>query len=172
MSDVYRESYFRSVSRQIRRSRKPVTILFTDVEDSTAYWDEYGDLDGRLMIDLHNRLVSPVIKRYKGKIVKHIGDSIMASFKSSRNALKASIAIQQILEKRRSEDAAFRLRVRIGIHAGKALVDGDDIFGDAVNLADSVKVLDKGNEIYVSSSTASLLQKEDLSLTQLGNFRG
>ncbi|NNG07790.1 MAG: hypothetical protein HKM90_08665, partial [Desulfobacteraceae bacterium] len=58
MSDVYKESFFRSVSREIRRSRKPVTILFTDVEDSTAYWDEYGDLDGRLMIDLHNRLIS------------------------------------------------------------------------------------------------------------------
>jgi class 3 adenylate cyclase len=134
------------------------------VEDSTAYWDEYGDLDGRLMIDLHNRLISPVIKRYRGKIVKHIGDSIMASFKSPRNALQASIAIQQILEKRRSEDAAFRLRVRIGIHAGKALVEGDDIFGDAVNLAARVQGLAKGNEIYVSSSTASLFQKEVLLL--------
>jgi class 3 adenylate cyclase len=171
VSDVYKESFFRSVSRQILRSRKPVTILFTDVEDSTAYWDEYGDLDGRLMIDLHNRLISPVIKKYRGKIVKHIGDSIMASFKSARNALQASIAIQQILEKRRNEDVAFRLRVRIGVHAGKALVEGGDIFGDAVNLAARVKGLAKGGEIYVSSSTASLFQKEDFALTKVGNFR-
>ena len=170
MSNDYRESFFRSVSRQIRRSRKPVTILFTDVEDSTAYWDEYGDLDGRLMIDLHNRLISPVIKRYRGKIVKHIGDSIMASFKLPRNALNASIAIQQILDKRRNEDAAFRLKVRIGIHAGKALVEGDDIFGDAVNLASRVQSLAKGNEIYVSSSTASLFKNEDFALTKVGNF--
>ena len=134
MSKGYRESFFRSVSRQIRRSRKPVTILFTDVEDSAAYWDEYGDLDGRLMIDLHNRLISPVIKRYRGKIVKHMGDSIMASFKSPRNALKASIAIQQILEKRRNEDVAFRLRVRIGVHAGKALVEGGDIFLSLIHI--------------------------------------
>ena len=170
MSNVYRESYFRSVSRQIRRSRKPVTILFTDVEDSTAYWDEYGDLDGRLMIDLHNRLISPVIKKYRGRIVKHIGDSIMASFRSPRNALKAAIAIQQILDKRRNEDEAFRLRVRIGVHAGKALVEEGDIFGDAVNLAARVKGLAKGNEIYVSSSMASLSQKEDFALTKVGNF--
>ena len=170
MSIGYRESFFKSVSRQIRRSCKPVTILFTDVEDSTAYWDEYGDLDGRLMIDLHNRLISPVIKRYRGKIVKHIGDSIMASFKSPRNALKASIAIQQILEKRRNEDVAFGLRVRIGVHAGKALVEGGDIFGDAVNLAARVQSLAKGNEIYVSSSTASLFKNEDFALTKVGNF--
>ena len=170
MADVYRDSFFRSLSRQIRRSRRPVTILFTDVEDSTAYWDEYGDLDGRLMIDLHNRLISPVIERYRGKIVKHIGDSIMASFRSPRNALKASIAIQQILEKRRNEDVAFKLRVRIGVHAGKALVEGDDIFGDAVNLAARVKGLAKGNEIYVSSSMASLFEKDDFALTKVGNF--
>jgi class 3 adenylate cyclase len=170
MSGSDRESFSKSVSRQIRRSRKPVTILFTDVEDSTGYWDVYGDLDGRLMIDLHNRLISPVIKQHRGRIVKHIGDSIMASFKSPKNALKASIGIQQILEKRRNEDAAFHMKVRIGVHTGQALVEDSDIFGDAVNLAARVQGLAKGNEIYISNDTASLLKKEAFDLVKAGSF--
>ncbi|NIT40518.1 MAG: hypothetical protein GTN46_03030, partial [Gammaproteobacteria bacterium] len=44
MSSSHKKSFSKSVSREIRRSRKPVTILFTDVEDSTGYWDAYGDL--------------------------------------------------------------------------------------------------------------------------------
>ncbi len=170
MSENHRESFSKSVSRQIRRSRRPVTILFTDVENSTGHWDECGDLDGRLMIDLHNRLISPVVKRYRGRIIKHIGDSIMASFKSPRNALRASIGIQQILEKRREEDKFFQLRVRIGIHTGKALVEDSDIYGDAVNVAARVQDLAKGNEIYLSAATASVVKKEAFTLEKAGSF--
>ncbi|MGD8925028.1 MAG: adenylate/guanylate cyclase domain-containing protein, partial [Syntrophobacterales bacterium] len=170
MSENHTESFSKSVSRQIRRSRKPVTILFTDVENSTGHWDECGDLDGRLMIDLHNRLISPVVKRYRGRIIKYIGDSIMASFKSPRNALRASIGIQQILEKRREEDKFFQLRVRIGIHTGKALVEDSDIYGDTVNVAARVQNLAKGNEIYLSAATASVVKKEAFTLEKAGSF--
>ena len=110
MSSSSRGSVSKSISRQIRRSRRPITILFTDVEGSTRYWDHHGDVNGRLMIDQHNRLVSSVIERYYGKIIKHIGDSIMASFNTPASALKASIGIQQILEKQRNEDESFRVK--------------------------------------------------------------
>jgi len=170
MADSHREGFHRSVIRQIRRSRRPVTILFTDVEGSTRYWDTHGDTKGRLMIDLHNRLIYPVIKRYRGKVVKHIGDAIMASFKSPENALKASIGIQQILEQRRKEDKSFRLKVRIGIHTGKALVEHSDVFGDAVNVAARVESYGKGDEIWVSGATASKLGKKAFVLVRKGTF--
>jgi len=51
-----------SITRQIRSTRKQITILFTDIEDSTRYWDIRGDIDGRLMVDYHNRLIFPVMK--------------------------------------------------------------------------------------------------------------
>jgi class 3 adenylate cyclase len=76
-----------SIVRQIHRSRRPVTILFTDIEDSTRYWDTYGDVKGRLMVDQHNRLTFPVVKRFGGRIIKTIGDAIMASFKDPEDAV-------------------------------------------------------------------------------------
>lgn len=170
MPDISRKSFYKSVIRQIRRSSKPVTILFTDVEGSTRYWDTHGDIKGRLMIDLHNRLIYPVIKRHRGKVIKNIGDAIMASFKSPENALKASIGIQQILEQRRKEDKSFRMKVRIGVHTGKALVEHKDVFGDTVNVAARVENFGKGDEICVSGGTASKLSKKDFGLVRKGIF--
>jgi class 3 adenylate cyclase len=170
MAESREESFYKSIIRQIRRSRKPVTILFTDVEGSTRYWDSLGDTKGRLMIDLHNRLIYPVIKRHRGRIVKTIGDSIMASFKSPENAVRASIGIQQILDRRRKEDKSFRLKVRIGIHTGKALVEHKDIFGDVVNVAARVVDYGKGNEICVSGGTASHLSKRAFGLVRKTTF--
>lgn len=82
MPDTPEKGFYKSIMRQIRRSRRTVTILFTDVEGSTRYFDTQGDTKARLMIDVHNRFIYPVIKRYRGKVVKTIGDAVMASFKS------------------------------------------------------------------------------------------
>lgn len=170
MPDTPGKSFYKSVTRQIRRSRKPRTILFTDIEGSTHYWDIHGDVKGRLMIDLHNRLIHPVIRRHRGRVIKHIGDAVMASFKSPENALRASIGIQQVLERRRKEDKSFRLKVRIGVHTGKALVEHKDVFGDTVNVAARVESYAKGDEICVSGGTASKLSKEAFGLVRKGTF--
>ncbi len=170
MPDTPGRGFYKSIKRQIRRSRRTVTILFNDVEGSTRYFEAQGDTRGRLMIDLHNRLIYPVIKRYHGKVVKTIGDGIMASFKSPENALRTSIGIQQILQQRRKEDRNFRLKVRIGIHTGKALVEDKDVFGDAVNVAARVESYGKGDEIYVSGGTASNVSKKAFGLVRKGSL--
>ncbi len=162
------ERFYKSLIRSIRRSRRAVTVMFTDVENSTKYWDSRGDVEGRLMVDLHNRLVCPVIKRFKGRVVKHVGDAIMATFKSPAKAVKAAIGIQQILEHRRTEEGAKLPSVRIGVHTGKALVEQTDVFGDVVNVASRVGDYARGCEICVSGSTASKLRKKDFNLLKRG----
>jgi class 3 adenylate cyclase len=164
------KGFYKSVVRQIRRSRKPVTILFTDLVGSTRYWDVHGDVKGRLMIDLHNRLIYPVIRRHRGKVIKHIGDAIMASFRSPANGIKAAIGIQQILEERREQDKNFRLKVRIGVHTGQALVENKDVFGDTVNMAARLERCARGDEICVSGETAERLSKKRFRLVKTGSI--
>ncbi len=169
-SNALGKGFYKSVVRQIRRSRKPITILFTDVVGSTRYWDVHGDVKGRLMIDLLNRLIYPVIRRHRGKVIKHIGDAIMASFRSPANGLKTAIGIQQILEERRKQDTNFRLKVRIGVHTGEALVENKDVFGDTVNLAARLERCARGDEICVSGDTAEKLSKKDFGLVKTGSI--
>jgi class 3 adenylate cyclase len=159
-----------SIVRQIHRSRKVVTVLFTDIEDSTRYWDTYGDVKGRLMVDQHNRLTFPVVKRFGGRIIKTIGDAIMASFKDPQDALRAAIGIQQVLHLMREKDKSFGLKVRIGLHTGHAIVEDNDVFGNVVNVAARVESKAKGNEILLSKTTAAKLDKRNLHLTRKGEY--
>lgn len=159
-----------NITKLISRSRKPVTILFTDIVDSTRYWDTKGDIKGRLMVDQHNRLVFPVIKKFKGKVIKTIGDSVMASFSSPENALRAAIGIQQSLDEYRNKNKRFKLEIRIGMHTGKALIEKKDVFGDTVNVAARVEGAAKANEILISGSTEKQLKRSEYALSKKTSF--
>ena len=81
-----------NTSRQIKSSKRNVTILFTDIEESTNYWHRFGDVEGRLMVDRHNRLLFPVVGKFKGRIIKTIGDSIMAAFTPERLSMQSTVS--------------------------------------------------------------------------------
>ncbi len=146
-----------SLAKQIEKSKKEVTIVFTDIKGSTAFWEKHGDTEGRLMVDLHNKLMFAVVKSYKGTVVKTIGDSIMASFKKPKNALRAAISMQKVLWRRKREEKDLKIRIRIGIHTGEAIQEKNDIYGDVVNVAARVEGQAKGDEIVVSKDTAAAL---------------
>lgn len=159
-----------SISKLISRSRKPITILFTDIVDSTRYWDTKGDIKGRLMVDQHNRLVFPIIKKFHGKVIKTIGDSVMASFSSPENALRAAIGIQHTLQDYRNKNKRFKLEIRIGMHTGKALIEKNDVFGDTVNVAARVEGAAKANEILISGSTEKNISRSEYALSKKTSF--
>jgi len=151
-------------------TQKEVTILFSDIEASSKFWDRRGDKIGRLMIDTQNRLIFPIVKKYQGKIVKTIGDAWMVSFKKPVNALKAAIAIQQILLLERKKNLNFP-KVRIGIHTGKAVVERGDVFGDMVNVASRIENKARGNEILLSAKTAQKLSRKQYHLIRKDRFK-
>lgn len=170
MTEHQEEESAQSIIDQIKSSRREVTLLFTDIEGSTRYWDEVGDIKGRLMIDRHNRLLFPIVEKFHGSIIKTIGDAIMASFKRPKNALKAAITIQQILNRERERNPDFQIRVRIGIHTGNAVVEKRDVYGDAVNVASRIEGEAKGNEILLSHETTLRLKEGDFKLEHYGSF--
>lgn len=147
------------IAGTIRRARRHTTILFTDVEDSTRYWDNQGDVRGRLAVDLHNRLVFPVVKRYGGKVIKTIGDSVMATFRKPSHGVQAAIGIQQALAAERARNSNFHLKVRIGLHAGEALVEKGDVYGNAVNTAARVESCALADQILITGTTFKQLGK-------------
>jgi len=168
--DAHDKAIAASIARQIKRSRREVTILFTDIEYSTYLWDIRGDVEGRLMVDKHNRLLFPVIRACRGRVIKTIGDAIMASFKSPEDAVRAAIGIQQALYRARHQDENFYIRVRIGIHTGMAIVEHNDVFGDVVNVASRIENEAKGDEILLSESTAATLKDKGYFLVEEGEF--
>src|ERR1043165_188367 len=85
----------------------------------------------------HRReLIDPKIAEYGGRIVKTTGDGLLLEFPSVVDAVRSAVAVQRLMAERNADIAADRqMQLRLGIHLGDVIIDGDDIFGDGVNIA-------------------------------------
>ncbi len=110
------------------------TILFTDIEGSTALTQRLGDAKARELLREHERMVREALKAHGGSEVKTMGDGFMASFSSATKALECAIAMQRAFTEK-NEDAEEPIRVRIGLNAGEPIAEDEDLFGTAVNVA-------------------------------------
>jgi len=77
--------------------KKEVTILFTDITGYTAFTESKGDINSLTMVQKHNDIVFPLVEKRNGKVVKTIGDAVMASFGAPEDAVQAAIDIQNDL---------------------------------------------------------------------------
>ena len=120
--------------------RTPMTILFSDIKGSTSYAEKKGDVEYMAMINRHNSILFPVIEREGGRIVKTIGDAILACFHDPVAAVKAAADMQRVLvEDRKGRDEINQIHIRIGLHTGVGLIKDGDVFGDVVNAASRVQ---------------------------------
>ncbi len=135
------------------------TILFSDIVAITKFFDKFGDMAGRKRIQKHNQLLFPVIQRHRGKVIKTIGDAIMAYFVLQDDAVEAAIDMQQVLQKQNSGlvDVDAQIHIRIGLHSGPCIVEDQDVFGDAVNVASRVCGQTEGDNILISADTRDKL---------------
>jgi len=117
-----------------------VTILFTDMEGSTALTQRLGDARAQDILRQHNTVIRDALKAHGGSEIKHTGDGIMASFGSASRALNCAVAIQQAFATPDSSlpvraETPYPVRVRIGLNAGEPVAEERDLFGTAVQLA-------------------------------------
>ncbi len=110
------------------------TILFSDVEGSTALTDRLGDSKARELLREHERITREALKAHGGSEVKTMGDGFMTSFGSATKALECAIAIQRAFAEH-NDSAEEPIKVRIGLNAGEPIAEDEDLFGTTVNMA-------------------------------------
>ena len=132
------------------------TVLFTDVEGSTALTQRLGDAKAREILRAHERIVREALKSHGGSEVKTMGDGFMASFSSATRALECAIAMQRAFAEH-NESAGEPIRVRIGLNAGEPIAEAEDLFGTAVNLAARIAAQAAGGEILASDVVRQLV---------------
>jgi len=126
--------------QELEKLRTPMTILFSDIKGSTAYAEKNGDVEYMAMISRHNTILFPVIEGEGGRIVKTIGDAILACFQEPAAAVKAAAGMQRVLlEDRKGRDETNQIHIRIGMHKGLGLIKDGDVFGDVVNAASRIQ---------------------------------
>lgn len=145
------------------------TVMFTDL---AGYTETTGKLDRELFSQMHDSFDSlslPLFRRFKGNVVKKIGDSFLATFKSPTDALLCGMAMQKAFE-HFNEDyrPKYPLRVRVAVHTGEILFQDEDIYGDAVNVASRIEELAGPGEIFFSEAAFLAMNKNEVPYLYLG----
>jgi adenylate cyclase len=138
-----------------------VVILFSDIEESTALNERIGDRAWVRLIGAHDKLVSRLVKRRGGHVVKSQGDGYMIAFARAEEAVRCGIDIQHALDKDAKRMRHGDIRVRIGVHMGRSVRRGDDLFGRNVAMAARVAAQAVGGEILVSQPVRDALRDCD-----------
>jgi class 3 adenylate cyclase len=114
------------------------TILFTDLEGSTAMADELETPEFMRLLTEHDLIIRRALVASRGREVKHTGDGIMASFEDVANGLECALAIQGGFSARIANGKKPECRVRVGLAAGEPVDHNNDLFGATVNLASRI----------------------------------
>ena len=158
-------------------SRRLAAILAADVAGYSRLMgaDEEGTLE-RLKA-LRRELVDPKIAEHHGRIVKTTGDGMLVEFASVVDAVRCAVAVQQAMPERDTGVAADnRIELRIGINLGDVIVEGDDLYGDGVNIAARIEALADAGGVFVSNTVHDQVRDrlplvfEDLGEQQVKNI--
>lgn len=131
-----------------------LTVLFTDIEDSTNLTERLGDLQWEQIIDEHNEIVREELHRHAGFEVKLTGDGFLIAFADGMSALRCAARVQdQVTQVAALRGASWPVSLRMGVHRGDVILrPGGDILGRTVNMAARIMAKGRGGTIVASQA--------------------
>ncbi|HZS35228.1 MAG TPA: DUF5939 domain-containing protein [Polyangia bacterium] len=133
---------------------RSTTLMFSDIRGSTQLYERLGDARAYALVQEHFRVMTEVIRRFEGGIIKTIGDAVMASFPSSAQAVEAALEVHAAFK--RAASPLGDIAVKIGLHRGPAIAVTSnralDFFGRTVNIAARVQGRADAGEVLLSEA--------------------
>ena len=142
---------------------KPVTFLFTDLENSTPLWEKYPD-DMQLASIRHDALMRASIEQHNGRVVKTTGDGIHATFDGPGRAVVCAKEISDLISQE------LGMAVRAGLHTGEIELQGEETVGVAVHLAARIAAMAGPHEVFVSRTVRDLVSGSGIEFEDQGVF--
>ena len=146
-----------------------VTFLFTDIEDSTAWWERQPSAMPDVL-DRHDDILRQQIEDHRGRLFATAGDGFGAVFIAAPEAVAAAVDAQRSLGAESWPDGVD-VRVRMGLHTGTATERNGDYVGGVVNRAARIAAAGRGGHILLSAVTADLVADEGWTMVDLGVHR-
>ncbi|HJS26637.1 MAG TPA: adenylate/guanylate cyclase domain-containing protein [Actinomycetota bacterium] len=144
-----------------RTGRAVRTVVFTDIVGSTERARELGDRGWRSLLQRHDRLADELAKRYRGRVMKHMGDGQLAVFESPNEAIRFAEALREELR-------GVGLAVRVGMHVGEVDLQRRDVAGIGVHIASRVMSEAEPSQILVSRTVRDLVGGSDIAFVDAG----
>lgn len=136
-----------------------LTILFADIAQSTRLYEALGDQAAQNLVTTCLSRLSEVTVLHRGTVIKTIGDEVMCTFPEAREAVEAARGMHASLEEPvpTGEGPGMSPNLHVGLHAGRVIRQGGDVFGDAVNVAARLVKLAKQRQILMSKKVMEAL---------------
>jgi class 3 adenylate cyclase len=144
--------------------RALATVLFTDIVSSTERLAEVGDETWRRVLDEHEGTVDRTVSAFRGRVIKTLGDGVLATFDGPARAVRCAAAIRDAI-------AEQGITLRAGLHTGEIEVRGGDVAGLAVHIASRVSALAGPGEILVSRTVVDLTSGSGITYDQRGEHK-
>ncbi len=154
------------------RPPETLTFLFTDLESSTRLWERFPDAM-RTAAERHDAILRDAVERVGGRVVKVMGDGVMAVFSSASDGASAGLQAQRALQDEPWGETG-PLRVRMGLHVGEAQPRDGDFYGLPVNRAARIMGAAHGGQVLLSALAAELAEAQlpaEAGLRDLGEHR-
>ena len=157
--------------------RRLAAILAADVVGYSRLMerDEAGTLAA--LKERRRAIVDPLVKKHRGRIVKLMGDGVLVEFGSAVNAVECAVELQKSMTAAAAGELEDqRIVLRVGVNLGDVIVEGNDLYGDGVNLAARLQALAGPGEIWIAGSVHDQIEKklsvnfEDLGPKQVKNI--
>jgi class 3 adenylate cyclase len=154
-SDTFRHAFSaETIRRDDGIGVRDISILFTDLKGSTEMYERIGDLRAFALVNQHFECLGRAIARYRGAVVKTIGDAVMASFETPADAVLAAREMLTEIERFNAQEGEREIVLKVGVHRGASIAvtlnERLDFFGQTVNIASRVQGLADADEIYIT----------------------
>jgi class 3 adenylate cyclase/alpha-beta hydrolase superfamily lysophospholipase len=157
------EEFLTGERHTVEQDRVLVTVLFTDIVDSTRRAAEMGDRRWRDLLESHNAVMHAEIDRFRGRAVKSTGDGFLATFDGPARAIHCAFAVSK-------EMRQLGIEIRSGLHTGEIEIIGADVGGIAVHTAARVLAKAKANEVWTSRTVKDLVAGSRFKFTERGTY--
>ena len=147
--------------RRVDIDRVLMTVLFTDIVDSTSRASAIGDRAWRSLLEQHDTAAARAVEHHRGILVKRTGDGLLATFDGPGRGIRAARDLQEAVQ-------PLGIEVRAGLHTGEVERRADDVAGIGVHIGARVSALAGPGEVLVTSTVKDLVIGSDLQFHDRG----
>jgi len=156
---------------KLEKLRRTITVMFTDIQGSTAYFEKYGDAAGLVMVHHCNDALRRIVQDHRGRVIKNIGDGMLATFEECVPSVEAAVKMQHgLVDLNALRPECDCVAIRIGIHYDTGIVRSHDVFGDVVNVASRIENVASPRQIVISDRLYQEVRNGEFKIQKLGRF--
>lgn len=137
------------------RQTRTLAVMFADISDSTSLYQKLGDAAARNIVNACLKVINGVLARYRGRLVKTIGDEVMCVFPDADLAVLAASDMQAQVSA--TKPGNYPVSIHVGLHYGPVLVEENDVFGDTVNVAAYLRAAATAEQILTTDAVERCL---------------